>query len=126
MTISYFSPAQQRVLAKAILRLFDLWSISNTDRASALGLAEIDVKTLAEMDAPTLFAAERHVFERACALLRIHQLLDSLFPAEAAFHAKWMTSPHRKFDGLSPLQTIQQGGIEGARRVLSVLEQQFR
>jgi hypothetical protein len=124
-----FSPTQaadddRRMLGKAMLRLFELWNLTDAQSAALLGF-EAPGHVLSELRSGGSFPAQDALIERARALLRIHRQLQLLLPSNPQVAAKWVQAPDERLDGNTPFDTIRRDGAAGANRIISLLERQI-
>lgn len=122
--VSATSDSDRRMLAKAILRIFDQWRLSERDQLIVLGIGAEDPAVLVSMRERNDLVSDDLV-ERARALVRIYRYLAMLYPEHPALREKWMTSTHPRLDGESPLDRIKGGGARGVGFVTTLLEEQL-
>jgi hypothetical protein len=124
-----FSPTQaadadRRMLAKATVRLFELWNLTDEQAAALLG-ADARAAVLTELRTGGSLPPQQELIERARALLRIHRYLQLLLPRNPQVAAKWMQAPDERLSGKTPIEILRSGGAAGANRIISLLERQI-
>lgn len=92
---------------KMVIRLMDLWQLSDVQRAAVLALGDNE-------------QARQRAFAQ---LLAIHKMLRLLFPANRQLAYRWMTSQNKAFDGFTPIEMVQQQGVRGVQRAHDYLAQ---
>jgi len=88
-----------RAQLKMVMRVMDLWQLTDAQRASVLALSDAE-------------RGQQAVFQQ---LLAIHKMLRLLFPANRQLAYRWMTSQNKAFDGAMPIEVIQHHGLDGVR-----------
>ena len=86
------------VLAKMLMKAFDLWMVANEDQLALLGLAADNRAALSRYRKGEPLGANRDLLERAGHLLAIHKNLRLLFPHDRDLAYQWMTTRNRAFD----------------------------
>jgi hypothetical protein len=110
------------VLAGAISRLLERWSLSTADRLALLGLSESNRIALQRYASGAPLAASRDLLDRAGHLLGIHKSLKLLFPRNEEIERGWMSSPNLKFGGESPVGIVRCFGLPGLVMVRGTLD----
>lgn len=123
--MSQTSRQDRRLLAKAALRMFDEWRLSDADRLMLLGFGSHDTDVLASMREKSELADSGELADRVRALLRIYRYLAMLYPEHPHLREKWMMSGHPRLGGEAPLERMKSGGAAGIRFVTTLLEEQL-
>lgn len=106
-------------LAKMITKLFTLWGLSSEDSLELLGLSASSRSVLTRYRKGEPLSTNRDLLERVASLLDIHQSLRRLFPddeqnpANREFAYRWMTTPNRAFNGMTPTEAVKAHGFIG-------------
>ena len=115
--------AQHRsVLAKMVMKAFELWKVTNEDQLALLGLALENRAALSRYRRGEPLAANRDLLERAGHLLAIHKNLRLLFPHDRDLAYRWMTTRTRAFGNQTPVEVICEWGFTGLLMVRSYLD----
>ena len=115
--------SDRRILAKAILRLFDLWQLSEADQLILLGLPADDVQALRSMRHSGMLLTTAQMAERTRALLRIYRYLGMLYPEHPDLAKRWMVSSNARLNGDTPMETIKNRGAAGINAISGLLEE---
>lgn len=115
------------VLAKAVSRLLDCWELSQDMQCELLGLMPSSREKLLQMkvglaEIPT----GRDAFDRVMYLLSIHKCLTMLYPKNEDLRFGWIRTRNKRFDNLSPLDTMLEKGILGLFIVNNFLKAQLK
>ncbi|MDO9452425.1 MAG: MbcA/ParS/Xre antitoxin family protein [Stagnimonas sp.] len=101
-------------------RLMDLWNLDAEQRAAVLASGSPSPRLESQSDAlPTVTSDQRIRFGH---LLGIHQHLRLLFPQNPELAHRWITSPNKAFDNLTPVDIISRNGVIGLATVRAYLE----
>lgn len=120
-----YDPRSQKtraVLAKAVMRLFDLWGLGTSDRLMLLGLSEANRIALSRYARGAPFASSRDMLDRAGHLLGIHKSLKLLYPHNPEIVQRWMSSANRKFHDARPVDVVREYGLPGLTLVRGTLD----
>lgn len=101
------------VLAKALMRVFDEWNLSNVDRQTLLGLEANSGVTLRRYAEGHPLANRRDLLDRAGHLLGIYDGLTLLYPENSNLANGWMTASNRRLQGRTPVEAVHQYGLPG-------------
>lgn len=104
-------------LAVTVLALFASWQLHEVNQAALLGIK--DVKSL-HAGAP--LPEDTEVLERAGHLLAIGRALRKAFPKQLSQRTQWISSPHEKLFGATPLQYMLAGDVETIRQIRELAE----
>lgn len=104
---------RRAVLAKALMRAFDEWSLSNAERQVLLGLGGNSRTTLKRYAEGHPLANTRDLLDRAGHLLGIYKGLMLLYPENPGLRNGWMRAANRRFHGRSPVAVVQEYGLPG-------------
>lgn len=110
------------VLAVAVSRLFDRWSLGTADRLALLGLSEENRAALQRYAKGEALAANRDLTDRVGHLLGIHKSLKLLYPKNEEIAFGWMSSPNTKFGGSTPIAIVRRFGLPGLALVRGTLD----
>ena len=110
------------ILARAVVRLFDLWGLTAADRLMLLGLNESNRIALQRYAKGEALAANRDLLERVGHLLGIHKALKLLYPHNPDIVTGWIASPNTAFDGSTPIDVARRFGFSGLVMVRGVLD----
>ena len=109
-----------QLLMRTLNLLSDRWSLTDAEKMALLGLGNLGewqaLRDTPLMDLPPSF------IERASALRRIYELINTLLPAPARADA-WMRKPNKApaFEGRSALQIMIDNDVDGLRFVRDFL-----
>ncbi len=107
----------RRALAVAVLALFTSWQLHEVNQAALLGMRDISGLRGGE-PLPEIPA----VLERAGHLLAIGRALRKAYPKHHSQRTHWVSSPHKKLFGATPLQYLLAGDIETMRQIRALAE----
>lgn len=120
------SPARNRdervILARAVIRLFELWHLPAADQLMLLGLNESNRIALQRYAKGEALAANRDLLERVAHLLGIHKALKLLYPHNPELVSGWMSSANTIFDGATPVDIARRFGFAGLLMVRGTLD----
>lgn len=106
-------------MARAVIRLFEKWQVSDSDAREILG--GMSARTYARWKAGELGRIDRDLATRLSLLMGIHKGLRYLFTDPRRGYA-WIKKSNRVFDGRTPLEIMVQGDIFSLARVRSYLD----
>lgn len=109
-------------IALMLIRLFELWKLTNEEQLDALGLSTDNRAALGRYRRGEPIAASRDMADRAGNLLAIHKSLRLLFPNNPELAYSWIKAKNRAFNGNSPIETIREMGFSGLLYVRSYLD----
>lgn len=107
----------RRALAVAVLALFASWQLHEVNQAALLGLRDISGLHKGEP-----LPEDNEVLERAGHLLAIGRALRQAYPQELTQRTHWISSPHTKLFGATPLQYMLAGDAETIRQIRALAE----
>ena len=109
-----------QLLLRALNQLSDRWSLTDAEKMALLGLSDLG-EWQALRDTP-LVELPPSFIERASALRRIYELINTLLPAPGRADA-WIRKPNNAptFEGRSALQVMIDRDIDGLRFVRDFL-----
>ena len=110
--------------AKLIIKLFDLWNLSTSDRLELLGQSATSRANLAKYRNGAPLPNLRDLLDRTGWLLSIHKSLRLLYPQNKELRYAWVNRRNRAFDNLTPLQVMRYEGIIGMAKVSRYLDYQ--
>jgi len=107
----------RRALAVAVLALFASWQHHEVNQAALLGMRDISGLRNGEP-----LPEDPEVMERAGHLLAIGRALRKAFPKQLSIRTHWVSSPHAKLFGATPLQYMLAGDVETIRQIRALSE----
>ena len=107
----------RRALTVAVLALFASWQLHEVNQAELLGMRDISGLRTGEP-----LPADAEVLERAGHLLAIGRSLRKAYPNQLSKRTHWISSPHEKLFGATPLQYMLAGDVETIRQIRAVAE----
>jgi len=110
--------------AKLIIKLFDLWNLSTSDRLELLGQSATSRANLTKYRNGAPLPNLRDLLDRTGWLLSIHKSLRLLYPQNKELRYAWVNRRNRAFDNLTPLQVMRYEGIIGMAKVSRYLDYQ--
>jgi len=110
------------ILARAIMRLFDLWELGAADRLTLLGLSEGNRTALQRYTQGEPLASSRDLLDRAGHLLGIHKSLKLLYPRNEELVRQWISAPNTRFGGHTPVEVVRRYGLPGLAIVRGTLD----
>ncbi|MBE7562982.1 MULTISPECIES: MbcA/ParS/Xre antitoxin family protein [Acidithiobacillus] len=110
------------VLAKMLMKAFELWMVDNEGQLALLGLAAENRAALSRYRKGEPLGANRDLLERAGHLLAIHKNLRLLFPHDRDLAYQWMTTRNRAFDYRTPVEVVREWGFTGLLMVRAYLD----
>jgi len=109
-------------LARMVMALLDHWALDTEDQAVLLGLAPGNRSALMRYRKGEPIGSSRDQYERVGHLLGIHKNLRLLFPQNRDLAYRWMSTPNRAFDNLTPVGVIRRWGFAGLLMVHAYLD----
>jgi hypothetical protein len=123
---SRFAPESERIteaeaaaMARAVIRLFDRWGLSDGEARAILG--GMAARTYARWKAGEIGRIDRDLATRLSLLMGIHKALRYLFTDPARGYA-WIAAGNTVFGGRSPVEVMAEGDIFALWRVRSYLD----
>jgi len=107
----------RHALAVAVLALFASWQLHEVNQAALLGMRDISGLRTGEP-----LPDDHEVMERAGHLLAIGRALRKAFPNQLSRRTHWISSPHQKLFGATPLQYMLAGDTETIRQIRALAE----
>lgn len=117
--IPQITAGEAEAMARAVIRLFDRWQLSDADAREILG--GLAARTYARWKAGEPGRIDRDLATRLSLLMGIHKGLRYLFSEPERGYA-WVRKPNRAFGGRSPAAVMAQGDIFSLARVRSYLD----
>ena len=96
-----------KVLFSMVMKLFEHWRLSESERTALLGLRPSDEGANEPSGAADALGYGRDVEERVVLLLGIHSQLRTLFPHNQSLAYGSMTSPNLAFDNMTPMAFVR-------------------
>ena len=110
-------------LTRAIMRMLDDWGVAAADIIQLLGLpATTRSRHLERYRRDTPFPDDQATMTRLEHLVGIADAMRTTFPRNARMGPIWMRTPHRRFGGQTPLETMVQGHLNGLIAVRAELD----
>lgn len=116
-----FSPEETQAMQRAIVRLFDLWGV--TDGQASILLGDISARTYQRWKQGSLGRVNRDLASRLSNLIGIHKALRLLFSDTPRAH-EWVRLPNKDFAGASALEVMLEGNLTDLMRVRRYLDSQ--
>ncbi|MHB8741833.1 MAG: DUF2384 domain-containing protein [Sulfuricaulis sp.] len=111
------------MLTRAIVSLLDGWGVSAADQVELLALPEgIRPSAIRQFRQGTPFPDDARVMERIEHLIGIADALRTSYPHNAHMGAIWMNKINYRFDNLTPLASMLEGGLRGIIAVRTHLD----
>jgi uncharacterized protein (DUF2384 family) len=110
---------ESRAIVGAVVRLFDRWSVADTEALVLLG--DLPAQTWSEWKAGTVHSVARDVEARLAHLLAIHRALRTIF-TDSQLGYRWVRQPNTAFGGRSALDVMRQGELDDIVLVHRYLE----
>lgn len=117
-----FSEEERSSQAKALMRLFDLWALTDRQQMRLLGNRYGTEVTIKQYRNGSPLANAPDLMSRAANLLAIHASLIRLYPANQQLAFSWITTPNGAFAERSPLDVMCSEGLTGIKQVRNHLE----
>jgi len=111
--------AEATAMARAVVRLFDHWQLSDAEAREILG--GLAARTYARWKAGDIGRIDRDLATRLSLLMGIHKGLRYLFTDPQRGYA-WVRRPNADFAGRSPAQVMVEGSIFALARVRQYLD----
>jgi hypothetical protein len=111
-------------IAGMLMSLFEHWGLTTAEQLSFLGLSENNRAALSKYRKGAPLVNDRDKLERAGTLLGIHKSLRLLFPRNREIAYRWIKMPNKSFEGMTPVQVIEQYGVMGLYMVRAYLDRQ--
>lgn len=112
-----FSEKERIAQAKGLMRLLDLWKLTDQERTRLLGGRDGAEATINHYRNGTPLDNAPDILERAATLLAIHANLVRLYPENLQLAFSWVTTPNTAFEGRTPLDVMCNEGITGIKRI---------
>lgn len=113
------SDAEAEAMARAVIRLFERWQVSDNEAREILG--GLAARTYARWKTGEIGRIDRDLATRLSLLMGIHKGLRYLF-IDADRGYAWVKKPNAAFDGSTPLAIMTGGDIFALVRIRSWLD----
>ncbi len=113
------SETEAAAMARAVLRLFSKWQLSDAVARELLG--GLPARSYARWKAGELGRIDRDLATRLSLLMGIHKALRLIFSDTARGYA-WISAPNAAFGQRSPIEIMAQGDIFSLARIRSYLD----
>lgn len=110
---------EAEAMARAVIRLFERWQISDSQAREILG--GLPQRTYARWKAGDIGRIDRDLATRLSLLMGIHKGLRYLF-SDASRGYAWVKKPNRILEGRRPVDIMAQGDIFSLARIRSYLD----
>jgi uncharacterized protein (DUF2384 family) len=117
--VAQISPSEAEAMARAVIRLFERWRLSDTEARQVLG--GLPARTYARWKAGEPGRIDRDLATRLSLLMGIHKGLRYLF-SDPARGYDWVGRPNAAFGDRTPLAVMTQGDIFSLARVRGYLD----
>lgn len=117
--IPFVAAEEAEAMARAVVRLFGLWQLSDGEAREILG--GLAARTWARWKAGEIGRIDRDLATRLSLLMGIHKGLRYLFSDPQRGYA-WVRKPNSVFGEKSPVAVMAQGDIFSLARVRSYLD----
>jgi len=117
--IASVTEAEAAAMARAIIRLFERWGVSDAAARNVLG--GLAARTYARWKGGEVGRIDRDLATRLSLLMGIHKGLRYLFADPERGYA-WVKKPNQNLDGRTPLDIMTEGSMFGLMRVRSYLD----
>ncbi len=108
-------------LIEMVAKLFDLWGLTETDKAELL---DLEANSVTESSIRNkLQTGNKDLEERISSLLTIHKLLKINYPHNNEIVHAWVTATNMKLSGQTPLKIMSAQGLDGYQIVKNLLNQ---
>ncbi len=111
--------AEVSAMARAVVRLFEHWQLSDTEARDILG--GLAARTFARWKAGEHGRIDRDLATRLSLLMGIHKGLRYLFTEPERGYA-WVKKPNADFDNRTPAQVMSEGSIFALARLRHYLD----
>lgn len=113
---------RRRGQAQLLMRLFDHWSLSQTQAACLLDISASSRGTLKHYEKGGRgIGAGQDIQQRADYLLGIHKALRLLYPRNEEMRYGWISMRNQYFDNRTPLEVMMEQGLIGIAGVYECL-----
>lgn len=113
---------KRRGQAQLLMRLFDLWSLNQTQAANLLDISASSRSTLKSYETGARgIGGGRDIQQRAGYLLGIHKALRLLYPRNEELRCSWVSRRNQFFGNRTPLEVMMEEGLIGIARVYECL-----
>ncbi len=113
------TPHEAEAMARAAIRLFDKWGLSDAEAREILG--GLAARTYARWKAGETGRIDRDLATRLSLLMGVHKGLRYLFSEVERGYA-WVKKPNQAFGGRSPAEIMAQGDMFSLARVRAYLD----
>ncbi len=113
------TPHEAEAMARAAIRLFDKWGLSDAEAREILG--GLAARTYARWKAGETGRIDRDLATRLSLLMGVHKGLRYLFSDVERGYA-WVKKPNQAFGGRSPAEIMAQGDMFSLARVRAYLD----
>ncbi|WP_455212427.1 hypothetical protein [Kaarinaea lacus] len=109
-------PEAREAVAEAVMALFARWDLHEVNQAQLLSISSIIGfrKKILQADSNTM--------ERAGYLLAIDRALLKRFPSQMEKRDRWVFTPNKNLDGLTPLSVMLDNGVPGMEVIKMLAE----
>jgi hypothetical protein len=116
-----FTLVEEQAMQRAVVRLFGLWTLRDSDAAILLG--DMSVRTFQRWKEGSFGRAGPDLCARMSNLIGIHKALRLLFTDKDRAH-NWVNQPNSAFGGASALAIMLGGQLTDIMRVRRYLDAQ--
>jgi Protein of unknown function (DUF2384) len=105
---------------RMIVKLFELWTLNDTQQLKLLGFSEKNVKIFDDYKLGLPISEPFEIAEREAHILAIHKYLLILFSDQPELAYQWMNQQNKSFDG-TPVAFVALKGLRGLIDIRSYL-----
>ena len=117
--IATITDAESAAMARAVIRLFERWGVSDAEARNVLG--GLAARTYARWKGGEVGRIDRDLATRLSLLMGIHKGLRYLFADPERGYA-WVKKANVNLDGRTPLEIMTEGSMFGLMRVRNYLD----
>ncbi len=117
--VAHITPEEAQAMARAVIRLFDKWKVSDGEAREILG--GLASRTYARWKADEPGRIDRDLATRLSLLMGIHKGLRYLF-SDAERGYAWIRKPNKVFGDRTPIDVMAQGDMFSLARIRSYLD----
>jgi hypothetical protein len=118
------SEEARKALSVSLMAVLDRWQLFDPERLVLLGLS--DTAALMRYRKGEPLADEPKLLERAGHLLAIERVLRRRYPYQPALRRGWIKQKDAGLGDRSPLEVIEEQGLEGLRAVREHLDRPWQ
>lgn len=114
---------QRKQQTQLIMKLFELWQLTDKEKAIALGLSPGTQTSIYKYKTGKQYLpSTRDTQDRIGHLLAIHKFLRRAYPFDKELAYQWIKTPNMDFNSRTPFDLISQNGYLGLIQIRYYLE----